>query len=181
MALIPSCSLTDCERDYVHGHGTDTLYGPVERQQPPQTPTLDSGRQQPACGNLKVHRPHNGMAVDRPALDPWCHGVGVPDFVEDHDSVRGPGWGVRHCPYCDHVTFGGTEVVTEEEIVEHIDERCPEVVPQAPAPGGFDAALYAAFWAGVKARHQAGLAMKMMNAPEEFRRWRAQWHGEWTS
>lgn len=171
-----TCPKAECtERIFAHGHGTDEIFLPRRTAATP--PTLDSERQQPACGNLKVHRPHNGMAVDRPALNPWCHGVGVPDFVEDHDSVRGPGWGVRYCPYCDHVTFGGTEVSTEDEIVEHMDERCPEVVPQTPTPGGFDAALYAAFcagWVGEERNYRAP-------TPADFRQWRDRWHGEWTS
>jgi hypothetical protein len=162
----PVCPIKACNISYPHGHGTETFY--VGRTETPR-------RQQPACGDLKIHRPHNGMAPPNPDItDPWCHGVGVPDFVEDTDSVRGPGWGTRFCPYCDHESFGGYESVTKEAIIEHIDERCPVTNPGAPSIGGFDAALYAAFMAGRAANPAEG-------DPEEFRKWRAQWHGEWVT
>lgn len=45
----------------------------------------------------------------------------APEFIEDVDSVRGPGWGRRDCPICDYETGGGTETVTEDEWYEHAD------------------------------------------------------------
>ena len=47
--------------------------------------------------------------------------VGAPDFDEADTSVRGPGWGSRECALCDHVTFDGSEAVTEEAILSHMD------------------------------------------------------------
>lgn len=104
----------------------------------------------------------------------------MPDFDEDPTSVRGPGWGTRTCQHCDHETFGGTESSTKEAMWEHLDgddpdRRCPVLHPkpvEVPTPGGFDAALYAAYVAGATAEY--GFA-----GVEEFYEWRREWHGEW--
>lgn len=46
----------------------------------------------------------------------------VPDFVE-LDSSRGPGWGNRGaCTICGAYQFDGTEPVTEEAYVEHLED-----------------------------------------------------------
>ena len=45
-----------------------------------------------------------------------------PDFIEDHDSGRSPGWGTRGCHLCEWQSFGGRESVTKDEWAEHVYE-----------------------------------------------------------
>lgn len=45
-----------------------------------------------------------------------------PDFIEDVDSARSPGWGNRgECPICGHFMFDGNEVVTAEAWWDHVE------------------------------------------------------------
>jgi len=157
------CPQSECTFPGPHGHGGDEQF--LSRLSIP----AEEGR-----GPLIEPR---GFIDYRPEPD-------MPDFIEDPNSVRGPGWGTRTCGHCDYETFGGTESVTEEAMWEHLDgggplaRLCPVLYPppaSAPEIGGFDAALYAAFMAGAAAEED----QHRFDGPETFRRWRAQWHGEW--
>jgi len=46
----------------------------------------------------------------------------APDFIEDPDSARSPGWGNRgDCPICGHFMFDGNESVTKEGWWDHVE------------------------------------------------------------
>lgn len=193
------CQIGGCRFPFPHLHGrTNDRDGTMAPPQEPGDKVLAYNARATATvpvketyvrtgGNAHGWQDQFGLVWKWDALvepEPWRDvRYDMPDFAEDPNSARSPGWGNRYCPHCDHETFGGYESVTEEAMWEHF-EKCEVLHPpvpepaKIPTPGGFDAVLYAAYVAGVKCEFEY---YEVDGYVEGFREWRAQWHGEWVT